>query len=460
MWGWIKLFGYSELALRAANIPFLVVLLVAVSWAARKLAGAANLWVLVCMSPFVWFYLNDARPYLALMAFAAGSTVSLMAYLLEPARYHTSAPWVCLISLFFACGTHILAVFLVPALLVLVVAAAMEEPELKNVLLGHWLRPLVFCVPFFLGLGGFYVWASSHGVSKEIGEPGIRNVAFISYEFLGFAGLGPPRLELRESPFVQTMAPYGVLLVLGALPMAALCFSLLKTRPPKLVLPLLASICLGMAIALGVSRYEHFQVIGRHVAVFLPLLLVTILYWIGRQTSETGRKTALVALSGIVLMWSVSDARLVFMPKYAKDDFRDAARIAETATKKGARILWVADTHAAEYYGIVAMRGDQHAKIVMKNELGRPVVVEAVDGQNWNSDVAETFIDRSPVPSVLVLSRPDLFDKQGAWRSLVERRHASELARIPAFSIYEFEPAKDPSQIQLVRDQPKLSRDF
>ncbi len=86
MWGWTKIFGYSELALRAANIPFLVILLLAVSWATRKLAGAANLWIVVCISPFVWFYLNDARPYVALMAFAAGTIVSMMAYLLAPGK--------------------------------------------------------------------------------------------------------------------------------------------------------------------------------------------------------------------------------------------------------------------------------------------------------------------------------------------------------------------------------------
>jgi hypothetical protein len=439
MWGWTKIFGYSELALRAANIPFLVILLLAVSWATRKLAGAANLWIVVCISPFVWFYLNDARPYVALMAFAAGTIVSMMAYLLDPGKYRNTAPWICLISLLFAWGTHILAAFLIPALVVLVVAAGMETPELKMTFLRDWLRPVLLIAPLFVALGGFYTWASSHGVNKEIGDPGILNLGFIFYEFLGFAGLGTPRLELRENPIVQTLAPYAALLILGALPLAVLFFILSRTKLPKLVLPLLASLCAGIAIALAVSKVEHFQVLGRHVAVFFPLLLITILYWVGRHVSQTGRTTAIAALSGLVLMWAISDARLISMPKYEKDDVREAARIAAAADKNGARVLWVADTYAAEYYGVTALRSDHHSQSVMDRGVGHPVTVQAIDGQNWSSEAAGKFIDSSASPTLLVVSRPDLFDKQGVWRRLVEERHASKIASFPAFSIYQFE---------------------
>ena len=444
MWGWTKVFGYGELALRAANVPFLLILLAAVSWAARRLVMVPNLWILLCLSPFLWFYLNDARPYVALMAFAAVAIVSLLAYLLEPTKYQRWAPWVCLVSLLFALGTHILATFLFPSLVVLILAAALETPDLKRDLIRHWVWPVVFCSPFLLALGTFYSWASEHGVSKEIGEPGMRNLAFILYEFLGFGGLGPPRLELREHPFVQTLAPYSAFLFLGMVPMLAACFFFLRARPPKLVLPLLSSLSVGLAIALGVSKIEHFQVLGRHMAVFFPLLLITTLFGAGQFFSlQSGRFPAMSAVCGIALVWAISDARLVLMSKYAKDDFRDAAAIAETAVNKdGARIVWVADTHAAEYYGISAARSVQPTKSVMENELGRRMSVQAVDGQNWSLDVAARYVDSSVAPAVLVLSRPDLFDKQGAWRSLVEQRNALEIARIPAFSLYKIESLK------------------
>jgi hypothetical protein len=115
----------------------------------------------------------------------------------------------------------------------------------------------------------------------------------------------------------------------------------------------------------------------------------------------------------------------VLLRKYAKDDFREAATIAETAVNKdGARIVWVADTHAAEYYGISANRSGQQAKNVMEHEAGRRISVQAVDGWNWSLDVAARYVDSSVAPAVLVLSRPGLNDKQRAWRSLVEQRKA------------------------------------
>jgi len=245
---------------------------------------------------------------------------------------------------------------------------------------------------------------------------------------------------------------------LGSLPLVGLFFVLSRNRPPKLILPLLAGLCAGIAIALGVSKVEHFQVLGRHVAVFAPLLLVTILYWVGQQASQTGRTAAIVALSGIILMWTISDVRLVSMPKYEKDDVREAARIADTASKNGARILWVADTYSAEYYGVTTIRSDRPSQNVMEKELGRPVTVEAIDGQNWSADAASKFINSSVSPTVLVVSRPDLFDKQGVWRALVEQRHASQIASMPAFSIYEFEPVRSPANTVRDKNKGKISQ--
>jgi hypothetical protein len=51
----------------------------------------------------------------------------------------------------------------------------------------------------------------------------------------------------------------------------------------------------------------------------------------------------------------------------------------------------------------------------------------------------------------LVISRPDLFDKQGVWRSLIEQRNASVLAKVPAFSIYEFASANNAADKEAIR---------
>ena len=87
MWGWIKMWGTSEVALRAANIPFAVLLLVTMRWASLRLFARSNAWLLLCLSPFVWFYMNEARPYIAVMSFSTLAVVAMLAYLMGPANY-------------------------------------------------------------------------------------------------------------------------------------------------------------------------------------------------------------------------------------------------------------------------------------------------------------------------------------------------------------------------------------
>ena len=416
MWGWVKAFGESEVALRAANIPFAILFMGTMSWACRRFLRQPNLWALFCLSPFFWFYLNEARPYIALMAFSSVAIVALLAYLMDPAEYRASAPWWCLIALLLAWGTHILGAFLFPSVAVLAVTATARDLNVRRNFLGDWSRPFLFCMPAFLALGTFYVWASAHGVSKEHGEPGLSNLAFILYEFLGFEGLGPPRFELRQHPHLYVFVPYWPLLLLGAASLLTVGLLLFRTRPPKLVWRLTTSLTVGMAIALVFSRMEHFRVLGRHVAVFFPLLLITLMLWSKQSfSSRRERYAAIAALVAIGIVWGISDARLVSMGKYEKDAYREASSIAVArARQDGGKIMWVADTHAAHYYGIQVMKGVRSPQIEPGDALDRHVSNQAIDGNNWHPEEAAAYLDSSTAPTILVFSRGDLFDTKSA----------------------------------------------
>ena len=65
IWGWARLFGVSELALRAANLPWFFAGFFAIFHFLRARPCLRNATLLLyCIHPFVWFYLNEARPYL------------------------------------------------------------------------------------------------------------------------------------------------------------------------------------------------------------------------------------------------------------------------------------------------------------------------------------------------------------------------------------------------------------
>ena len=199
MWGWIKIFGRSEVALRAANIPFFLLLVGSAAWASRRLLQRPYLWVLFCLSPFVWFYLNEARPYAAVTASIHGGTGFTPGVHFAPS------------------GICFLGSVVLPDRFALCVWRAMSgsvshplddtvgrgrECQNRFPLPAHGFYvtgrcPVLCCLPAFLVLGGFYAWTSSQGVHKTIGNPSIVNLAVVAYEFMGFEGLGPPRNELR-----------------------------------------------------------------------------------------------------------------------------------------------------------------------------------------------------------------------------------------------------------------------
>jgi hypothetical protein len=442
MWGWVKLFGRTEAVLRAANIPFAILFIGTMNWASRRLLGQPNLSALFYLSPFFWFYLNEARPYVALMAFSSVAVVALLAYLVWPDKYRVLGPWCCLIALLLACGTHILGVFLVPSVVFLTVTTIWGDSKFRSIFVRDWYRPAILCSPAFIALATFYIWTSTYGVNKGVDRPGVRNLGYVLYEFLGFGGLGPPRADIRDNPHLSVFAPYWPWMLLGAVTLFGLWFFLFRVRPPKIVVRLLGSLLVGVAIAQVTSMIDHSEVLGRHLAAFFPLFLITLMLWPTRSFSpERSRLAVFAPLVALGVVWGTSDARLVFMKKYEKDSYRDASSIVTArANLDGGKILWAADPHAAHYYGIQVMKGQRSAEIGSAEGLDWPIKEHAVDARNWTPKDAAEYVDSSSTPTILALSKRDIFDKNRGWDTLIQQRRPTEIARLAQFTIYEWHP--------------------
>ena len=247
MWGWVKCFGKSEIALRAANIPFAILFIGTMSWASRRFLRQANLWVLFCLAPFFWFYLNEARPYIALIAFSGVAVVSLLAYLTRPDEYRVFAPWTCLIALLLAWGTHILGAFLFPSMVVLTAATLWGDLSIRSSFMRDWYRPALFCSPAFIVLATFYIWTSRYGVNISRNRlPGLLNLPYVLYEFIGFGGLGPRHGDQGINRQFHTFIPYWPWLLLGVVALlmlkspqsvAAVRTTIRNRNAPKICVP-------------------------------------------------------------------------------------------------------------------------------------------------------------------------------------------------------------------------------
>ncbi len=442
VWAWIKVWGASEAALRAANIPFAVLLLAAVRWASCRLFGRPYAWLLVCLSPFVWFYMNEARPYMAVMSFSAVAVVAMLAYLMDRDTYRVAAPWFCLLAVFLAWGSHIVGAFLVPSLVFMIAVTARQEPALRKQVLNDWYPASLICLPAFVTLGMFYLWTSANGVNFTSGVPGLANLAFVAYEFLGFAGLGPPRQELRTSLQPYMAAHYWPWLLVGGAVASAGCLMWLYTRPNRLTRNLAASLAVGLLIALAVSRIAHLQLLGRHVAMFFPMLLLFFLLWASTSPFPRSGKYLGATLTAVGIIWGISDARLVLLPEYEKDSYRAASSISRMRARMGgADILWAADPRTAYYYGLPA---ESRALVSSKGQDIRagfpsPDRDRAIDVQQWTLAEATAYLSSRTAAAILVMNRPDLFDERATWRTLIDRQKPLLVASPPGFQIYEWQ---------------------
>src|SRR3982751_5499296 len=64
LWAWEKIAGHSEVALRFANIPWLLAAHYALFRTARRRELKPwPLLLITSVNPFLWFYMNEARPY-------------------------------------------------------------------------------------------------------------------------------------------------------------------------------------------------------------------------------------------------------------------------------------------------------------------------------------------------------------------------------------------------------------
>jgi hypothetical protein len=456
MWGWVKLFGQSEFALRAANIPFAILYIGAAAWVSRHLLKHSNLWVFFCLNPFFWFYLNEARPYIAFLAFSTLATVALLAYLLNPVQYKTLAPWSCLIALFFAWASHIMAAFLFASFVVIAALSVFTKPTMPRAFFKDWAKPTLLCAPAFVALAAFYIRTSANGTNR-FGKPSLSSLLYALYEFTGFAGLGPPRNDIRANPHLHVFSSYWPLLLLGLVPLVGIGILLLRTRPSKLVLSLAAGLLIGVAVAAQVAVLAEFQLLGRHLTALLPLLFLTLMLWLAPSLAAVRpvRYAAIVVLIALAITWSISDVRLATMAKYQKDSYREASSITLKAVRPGQhQLLWAADPYSAYYYGIRVMKGPRPGGIGVPSAVNWPVIQQAVDARNWSFDQASAYISASKVPIVLALGKSDAFDANSAWLTLLQERKPSELARLNTLAIYEWRPPDAPMRASQISPTP------
>jgi len=436
LWGWGRLFGASEWAMRLANVPWAALFAASLAWGAEFVLKIRRAWLIVCLSPFVWFYMNEARPYAMVMGLAMVAIVALLAYTRDPQRFRL-ASWSVMVSLLALWFAHMLAITLVVSLLVLFYMLRPVSVTIKNYI-RPWFRPVLITLPFYFSLALYYMHTLLSKKGGMIEKPGLPNLIFATYEFLGFGGLGPPRNVLRQHPSYHTLTPYLLTLMLGVVALgivtSAILLRLRHSYERRTVLALSLALMAGTLLTFALSYAAHFRLLGRHLAVFFALLALILLAGLLSDGDQHRPKLVFTALLLLGIAWSVSDLRQRLLPSYQKDDYRDAASLAQNALVRGEPVLWLADESTAKYYGLQITQENTVPAFPMQAAFGHC-------SPEW---LQHSLQDRGAV-LVVMNDREDVYDPGGVCRKTVDYLNSEHVASFANFDAWQVTAAKSES---------------
>lgn len=427
LYGWHKVFGGGEWAMRASNLPWFVLAQLAflVLLGNRpRLALIATL--LAAVSPTIWMYLDEARPYLMQYS-AACWLVAAIARLSMPTPADPNAPDASssplpLVALALAAvvlfGSSLLGIVWAGGFLAALAWLGLR-PERTASAASLSRR---FFVPALLFGGAaavllvYYVWTwPMAGGGYHRAGTGLVSLPYIAYEFLGFAGYGPGKLQLRSSiagslaENIPTMLPLAI--VIGALSLFLVLQFRAGETSRRAVIAWLLALVLPAAVIWAGFFLSSYRPLPRH---FIPALPAVILALAAIVDGALSGKRLIWRTAAILLplLWLGSAFSLRWRDIHGKDDYRTAAKVAAAALAENKEVWWAADAAAAYIYLT-------------------PVALEEVPGRAWAMQApAWDDIRFKFPPRVIVISKPDIYDPQGAVA-----RYAAENRFVPALNL-------------------------
>jgi hypothetical protein len=142
----------------------------------------------------------------------------------------------------------------------------------------------------------------------------------------------------------------------------------------------------------------HFPFWGRHLAPVFPGVVIIVAISLASISSKQWVPPAIATTLYVIL--ALSSWELRFAARHKKDDYRYAVQRVAVALSSGKRVWWFADVWASRYYG---------------------------DGR----------YEELPQPDVIVLSKPDIYDKNASLRGFIRKAGYHPYAQAQAFEFFE-----------------------
>ncbi len=420
LWAWEKVFGHSEYALRALNIPFFTLsaaVLLYLCDAERHLKLAFVF--LMCFSPLLWVYLDEARPYIFQFFGATCVLVALWTQAKTPNLNKNLA--VFCIGALALCGSSLTGVIFTfwfgLAFLVILIRQHVWRSifSSKRSFVALMFTSIGLCV-----LGIYYLWTITQGArASGVGKTDLLSIGFCLYELLGFSGLGPDRLSLREHG-ITSLRPFflpltSLVIALSVFGISSALYITKNSRTHRTEIFIFAAALCGAVSMLAVGYMADFRVLGRHLIPILPFVLLLASLGLAHLWQSNKKLSQAIALS-LCLLLILSSLSTRFSPRFAKDDYRTAAQIAKSSLEDGKTIWWAADTATANYYGL-----EFSEKVI--NVMG----------------FSKSDLQNSDIPGLVFLSKMDIYDPNQLISNFLDKNNFISTQNIKAFSIHRVE---------------------
>jgi hypothetical protein len=419
LWVWEKILGHAEWVMRAAGIPWLIAGLCIFA------RTRVERWIVVASSAFTWYCLDEARPY----AMQLGASLAIFGAIERLTEKNSSATrlsdgtWLAILSAgwIILSGSSLLGMIWAGAAIAAFIGLQSWKRNLELLRNHKLIAGINVCL--MISLGVYYLWTVHAGAgASQVGRTDWRNLPFIAYEVSGLSGLGPGRTAFRSG--VETLDSYLPSLV----PAAIVCgfiatVGVLRLRPRwnnRHGWYLMAVLFGATAFLLGAGIAKHFRVLGRHFTPIAPVafcILAEGIVALWQSGHFLKRTTAVVFVS----ICCVSSLTLRLAPRHAKDDYRGAAAVANQALALHQVVWWNAAKGVETIYGVPF--ADEPAKLIP----GEAAIF-------WNPSREQ--LAALPRPDVVLMSKPDIFDHNGAMMEFLREYGYERVDQRQAFIIW------------------------
>lgn len=326
-WLWLAVFPHSEVGMRAMNVPFLFL---GVCYLAKILQnrGISPLWAgVMLLHPMVWYYVNEVSPYIIMLAASLGLCFHAF-FAKKPESWGNIAGMNACFLLGYAC--HFIFGF---AYFIIAAGLIIRALRRERVAWGRYISVFAaFCL-CYLPLTWWYWIHMEDGQNYGWGHPGIANIAYTVYSFLGMQGMGLSRLDIRAGEWLWRLSPQMLVQMLVLFTVfiggsAALVLLNLRTFLRLLKQRWVAALGICALVFYAGAFIKYFQFWERHVIMLLVLPLVLIPqfgYALMQQAPSLRRRVSLVLFTLLGLCWAVSCGNIAFNEYYRKDNFRGVA---------------------------------------------------------------------------------------------------------------------------------------